>query len=170
VTHVVVTGDTLYSIALHYGVSVNDLMAANNITNPNYIRVGQVLVIPLSGVTPTPTPTGQAPQPTPIIYTVRRGDTLYSLARRYGTTVEAIARDNNIVNPNLIYVGQQLVIHGTTTPPPPQPCTRTHVVLSGETLTSIAYRYNTTVWTLQQMNNLANPNVIYAGQYLNVPC
>jgi LysM repeat protein len=165
-TYTVRTGDTLYSIALRFGVTVQDLMAANGITNPNYIRVGQVLIIPDPNATPTPTPTG-TPQPSPTVYIVRPGDTLYSLARRFGTTVEAIARDNNIVNPHLIYVGQRLVIHGTPTTPP---CTRTHVVRYGETLTSIASRYGTTVWTLAQLNNLANPNLIYAGQLLVIPC
>jgi len=165
-TYVVVTGDTLYSIALHFGVSINDLMAANGIINPNYIQVGQTLIIPNPSWTPTPTPTG-SPPPTPTTYVVKAGDTLWSLARRFGTTVEAIARDNNIVNPHRIYVGQTLIINGT---PPPSPCTVTHRVQYGETLTSIASRYGTTVWTLAVLNNLANPNLIYAGQYLLVPC
>jgi putative chitinase len=102
------------------------------------------------------------------VYVVQPGDTLYSLARRFGTTVQAIAQDNNIVNPNCIYVGQRLTIHGTSGTP--SPCTITHVVRYGETLTSIASRYGTTVWKLAQLNNLANPNIIYAGQRLLVPC
>jgi LysM repeat protein len=163
-TYVVRLGDTLYSIAKRFGVSMQAIMQANGITNPNYIYVGQVLIIPNPGTTPTPTPTGTPSQST--TYVVKPGDTLYSLARRFGTTVEAIAQANNIVNPNLIYVGQTLVIYGT--PSPPSTCT--HVVRYGETLTSIARRYGTTVWTLAMLNNLANPNVIYAGQVLTVPC
>jgi len=166
VTYKVKTGDTLYSIARKFGVSIQALMAANHIANPNYIRVGQILIIPNPSATPGPTPTGQ---PT-TTYVVKPGDTLWSLARRFGTSVEAIARANNIVNPNRIYVGQRLTIPGAPTPPPPPPCTRTHVVAYGETLTSIARRYGTTVWQLAMLNHLANPNVIYAGQHLRVPC
>jgi putative chitinase len=112
------------------------------------------------------------PTTTPNVYVVKPGDTLSAIARRFGTTVWAIARANNIVNPHLIYVGQRLVIPGggPPPPPPPPPCTGTHVVRYGETLTSIARRYGTTVWALAQLNHLANPNLIFAGQVLRVPC
>jgi LysM repeat protein len=172
VIYVVHTGDTLYSIALHFGVTVQALMDANGITNPNYIQVGQTLIIPNPGATPvpspstTPTPTG-TPQPGPRYHIVRPGDTLYSLARYYGTTVQAICEANHLINPHLIYVGQRLLIPGAS---PPTPCVTTHVVRYGETLTSIASRYGTTVWTLAMLNHLANPNCIYAGQVLHIPC
>jgi LysM repeat protein len=160
-------GDTLYSIALRYGVSVQAILAANNLPNPNCIYVGQQLIIPCPGV-PMPTPTPGAPGPQPTVYVVQPGDTLYSIARRFGTTVQAIAQANHILNPNLIYVGQRLVIYGG--PGPVQPCTGIHIVQRGETLTSIARRYGTTVWTLARMNYLPNPNVVYVGQRLRVPC
>jgi LysM repeat protein len=159
-------GDTLYSIARTYGVTVNALKQINGIYNPNYIRVGQRLIIPRPGyVTPVP------PTPTsPVIYRVKRGDTLYSLARRYGTTVKKIARWNNILNPSRIYVGQRLTIYTGTTPSPAPPSCNTHIVRRGETLYSLARRYGTTVWTLAMLNNLPNPNIIYAGQRLILPC
>jgi LysM repeat protein len=163
--YVVRPGDTLYSIARKFGVSMQAIMAANNLANPNWIYVGQRLLIPSPG-TPWPTPT-PGPWPQPTTYVVKRGDTLYSIARRFGTTVQAIAQANHIINPNRIYVGQRLVIYGT---PGPQPCTGIHIVRYGETLSSIARRYGTTVWSLAQMNNLPNPNVLYAGQSLRVPC
>jgi LysM repeat protein len=169
--YIVRTGDTLYSIARRFGVTVQAIMAANNISNPNLIYVGQQLIIPSPGTPgPTPTPTATPTAGTPVpgqTYVVQRGDTLYSIARRFGTTVQAIAQANNIVNPNRIYAGQRLVIPGSGGTPPN---TCTHVVRYGETLTSIARRYGTTIWTLAQLNNLANPNIIYAGQRLRVPC
>lgn len=174
IIYVVRTGDTLYSIARRFGVSVQAIMAANNIVNPNRIYIGQTLIIPSPSTTPAPTPTPKptstpgGPTPQPTVYIVQPGDTLTSIARRFGTTVQAIAQANHIVNPNRIYVGQRLVIPGV--PPTQPPCTGTHIVRYGETLTSIARRYGTTVWTLAQMNNLANPNIIYAGQVLRVPC
>jgi len=107
-------GDTLYSIARRYGTTVQAIAQASGILNPAYIRVGQVLCI--SGLAPLPTPGGY--------YTVQRGDTLYSIARRYGTTHWAIAIANNLSNPNYIYPGQGLVIPGSIpgpVPPPPPP-------------------------------------------------
>lgn len=170
IIYVVRTGDTLYSIARHFGVTVQAILAVNNIPNPNCIYVGQRIVIPNPSATPTPKPTSTpgGPTPQPSVYVVQPGDTLYSIARRFGTTVWAIAQANHIVNPHCIYVGQRLVIPGAQ--PDPPPCTGIHIVRYGETLTSIARRYGTTVWTLASMNNLPNPNVIYAGQRLRVPC
>jgi len=160
VIYVVRSGDTLYSLSRRFGVSVQVLMQVNGISNPNYIQVGQKLTIPGSGyVTPTPSPS-------PATYVVQRGDTLYSIARRYGTTVGAIALANRIANPSLIFAGQKLVIPGASTPPPSD---LVHVVQAGETLSSIARRYGTTYWAIAIANNLANPNVIYPGQRLIIP-
>jgi LysM repeat protein len=153
--YVVQPGDTLYSIALRYGVSVQAIMAANNLPNPNCIYAGRQITIPCPGV-PVPTPTPGGPWPQPTTYVVQPGDTLYSIARRFGTTVQAIAQANHIVNPNRIYVGQRLVIYGT--PGPVQPCV--HIVQRGETLTSIARRYGTTVWTLARMNYLPSRSLV----------
>lgn len=108
-------------------------------------------------------------------YTVQRGDTLYSIARRFSTTVTAIAQANNIVNPNLIYTGQVLIIPtgdgGTPPPPPPPPPsgTTTYTVQSGDTLSRIALRFGVTVQAIAQLNGIVNVNVIYVGQVLQIP-
>ena len=99
--HVVQRGENLYRIGLRYGVSLWSIAQANGITNVNLIRTGQVLLIPV----PVP-----APMPQPRIYIVRPGDTLAGIAWRFGTTVWVITRANGIWNPNLIYVGQRLLI------------------------------------------------------------
>jgi LysM repeat protein len=104
-------GDTLYSIARRYGTTVQAIAQANGILNPAYIRVGQVLCIP--GLAASPLSGGY--------YTVQRGDTLYSIACRFGTTYWAIAAANNLSNPNYIYPGQTLLIPGYTAPPPSTP-------------------------------------------------
>ncbi|MDZ7836211.1 MAG: LysM peptidoglycan-binding domain-containing protein [Alkalibacterium sp.] len=96
-------GDTLSAIAARYNTTVARIASANNITNVNLIRVGQVLTIPGTGGSTTPPSSSTT-------YTVRPGDTLYSIAQRYGTTVQRIVADNNISNPNLISVGQVLTI------------------------------------------------------------
>ncbi len=132
-------------------------------------------------------PGAVAAQDGPLYHTVAAGETLSAIAVRYGTTVAEITRLNNLANPNLIYVGQRLLIRegsggppGPTptpappppnpTPPPPPPSGQTtHVVQSGETLSTIAQRYGVTWQAIAQANNLANPNVIYVGQRLLIP-
>ena len=99
-------------------------------------------------------------------YTVKSGDTLYGIARTYGVSVSALASANNITNTNLIYVGQVLVIPGTTTPPT---STTTYTVKSGDTLYKIAASYNTTVSKIASANNITNVNLIYVGQVLTIP-
>jgi LysM repeat protein len=101
VYYVVQQGDTLTRIALRYGTTVWAIAQANGIWNVNYIRTGQVLLIPVQGPIPGPGPT---------IYIVQPGDTLSGIAWRFGTTVWAIAQANGIWNPNLIYIGQRLYI------------------------------------------------------------
>lgn len=97
-------GDTLWAIAQTYDTTVQAIAKRNNnIVNPNRIYVGQRIIVP-KGVAPTPTPAGQ------VVYFVEWGDTLWDIARRYGTTVDAIAAANNVQDPNRIYVGQRLVI------------------------------------------------------------
>jgi LysM repeat protein len=109
-TYIVQPGDNLFRIALRYGITVDALKAANGLTG-NTIYVGQTLVIPgQPALAPTqPLPQGDA---STSYYSVQPGDNLYRIALRYGTTVDALARANNIVNPSLIRAGQVLVIPG----------------------------------------------------------
>jgi LysM repeat protein len=100
-------GDTLYSIARRFGVSIWQLATTNAIPNINLIFVGQVLIIPGGGGTPPPAP---GPSPIPTRYVVQAGDTLYSIARQFGVNVWQLAQFNNLMNPNLIYAGQVLMI------------------------------------------------------------
>ena len=104
----------------------------------------------------------------PFLYLVRRGDTLSSLARRFGTTVSAIAAANGLVNPNLIFAGRFLLIPCPGAPPTPPPPGCIYVVQPGDTLTRIAARFGTTVFRLVSLNGIANPNLIFAGQCLRV--
>ena len=116
--HVVQRGENLFRIALRYGMTAQALAAANGIANTNRIYAGQRLVIPGHGNTPStptqPTPSGQT-------YTVRRGDTLSGIARRYGVSAWALAQANSLRNPSLIYVGQVLRIPSGGNPVPPAP-------------------------------------------------
>lgn len=165
--HVVQPGETLFRIAQIYGVTVDDIVAANNLADRNLISVGQQLIIPSASVTPAP---AVSPPPThSTAYIVQPGDTLSLIAQHFSTTVEAIAQANGIVNPNLILVGQSLAVPVPQDAPPPPPQTVVHVVQLGETLARIALRYNTTVWAITQANALSNPNIIHIGQRLVIP-
>ena len=101
VYYVVQAGDNLTRIALRFGTTVWAIAQANSIWNVNYIRTGQVLLIPVAVPVPPPPPT---------IYIVQPGDTLSGIAWRFGTTVWALAQANGIWNTNLIYIGQRLYI------------------------------------------------------------
>ncbi|MCP5100613.1 MAG: LysM peptidoglycan-binding domain-containing protein [Chloroflexi bacterium] len=125
-TYEVQWGDTLGRIAAQFNVTVNEIVQVNNIANPDLIFAGQSLEIPTDTDPPTPTPVPpDNPTPIPGSYTVRSGDTLSAIARRFNTTVAAIAQLNGITNINFIQVGQLLRIPGGSVPPvsptPPPP-------------------------------------------------
>jgi putative chitinase len=101
VTHQVKAGESLSSIANYYGVLAADIIKANDLKDPNRLFAGQMLVIP--GIAAHPTPT-------PIIHVVRPGENLYSIARRYGVSPEALASANGIADYDRIQAGQRLKI------------------------------------------------------------
>lgn len=160
-THVVARGDTLYSIARRYGMTVGEIKRINRLSSDT-IYVGQVLSI---AVVPT-TPAAPTAAPGSTAYAVVRGDTLYSIARRYGTTVNAIVAANHLAGTN-IYVGQRLRIPTLTTPTPSS-AQGGYTVVQGDTLYAIARRYGTTVDAILAVNHLSS-TVIYVGQRLVIP-
>lgn len=160
-TYTVQRGDTLYSLARRFNTTVQAIMSANNLTSTT-IYIGQKLTIP-GGSTPNPTP-----NPAPSTYAVQAGDTLYSLARRFGTTVDAIVTANKLPS-TTIYIGQKLTIPGGSTPnPSPNPTPTTYTVQAGDTLSAIARRFGTTVQALMSANKLTG-TTIYIGQRLVIP-
>ena len=190
-TYTVQWGDWLSKIARQFGVTNEALMAANVRLNPNLLVPGQVLTIPGPGGT-IPPPAGAPPTPAgePTTYTVQRGDWFYTIARKFGATVEALQAANPGINPNLVFQGQVLNIPGTGTAPPPSatltpvasgptpttgpigtpvPKLSRYTVQAGETLYSIALQFNTTIYALQIANHLASPHFIYPGQVLVIP-
>jgi len=135
-------GDTLYSIANNYGISVNELKTINNLDN-NYLAIGQLLNVP-SGLSLVNS------------YIVSSGDTLYSIAKKFDTTVPKLKEANNLTS-NMLSVGQKLII--------PIDEENTYVVKAGDTLYSIAREFNTTVDEIKRLNNMTN-NVLTIGQIL----
>jgi len=112
-----------------------------------------------------------APVETPGTYTVQAGDTLFRIAQRFGTTVDALAHANNITNVHRLDIGTVLTIPGADdAPPPTEPAQeQIHVVQAGETFFRIALRYGFTVDELASYNNIANPNRLDVGQQIRIP-
>jgi peptidoglycan-N-acetylglucosamine deacetylase len=154
--YVVTTGDTLWGLALRFGTTVDAIRTRNGLTS-DIIYNGTKLIIP------------GAQGGEQVTHVVQAGENLYRIALKYGTTVEAIAAANNIINPSYVYVGQKLVITKGGTVPDSSTGVRYHVVQPGETLWSIAMRYGTTPWQIAAANGIANVNFIYAGRTLRIP-
>ncbi len=118
IVHIVQPGENLFRIGLKYGVDWRSIMTANGLYNTN-IYAGQALVIPGTTDEATPAPLPPTPDPTPPpatdtgTYIVQRGDALWLIAQRFNVTVDDLLRANGVVNPNLIFAGQVLVIPGS---------------------------------------------------------
>lgn len=104
-------------------------------------------------------------------YVVGRGEWAYQIARKCGTTFNALQAANPTVNLAIVYPGQSLNLSGgaSTTPPGGTSSGRRYVVRFGDTLYSIAARFGTTAYAIQLANHLANPNFIWVGQTLIIP-
>ncbi len=149
-TYTVQNGDSLWKIANRFGTTINQLKAANNLTNDN-LKVGQILVIPNT------TNTGET------TYTVKNGDSLWKIANQFGITINELKNANGLTGDNLS-IGQVLTI------PKEKPIIseNTYTVKNGDSLWSIARKYDTTVDTLKTLNNLTN-DTLSIGQILKVP-
>ncbi|MEW6524403.1 MAG: LysM peptidoglycan-binding domain-containing protein [Bacillota bacterium] len=174
VKHVVQSGDTLYSLARRYGVSVDALIQVNNIKNPDRLSIGMELLVP-SRIT---------------VHEVAKGDTLFEIARKYGVEVKTLTEANGITNPNLLRIGQRLIIPGTgpeapaevvvahvvsrsTAPPPTEgdatEASTTHIVVKGDTLWSLGQRYGTTPQAIAAASGITVASVLRVGQKLTIP-
>jgi LysM repeat protein len=162
----VAPGQTLTQIAQAYGTTVTALAAANGITNPNQVLSGATLVVPGSATTASPSAASRT-------ITVVSGDTLSTLAARYGVTMAALAAANRITNPNQILIGATLVVPGpgvsTASLVSSGGQTPSVTVQLGDTLTAVAARYGVSVAALAAANGITNPNYVTAGRHLALP-
>lgn len=151
--YTVQSGDTLYSIAKKYDVSVDAIKEANNLPN-NTLTIGQILIIPTE-------------ETDYILYTVVAGDSLYAIARKYGLTMQELMEFNNLGS-TLLSIGQVLKIPVAVEETIPPVAETTYTVKSGDSLYSIAKKYNTTVSDLMTYNRLTS-NLLSIGQVLKIP-
>lgn len=148
--YTVVRGDTLYGIANRFGLTVNDLKNMNNLTS-NTLSIGQKLIV---GNTVSSNN-----------YIVKSGDTLYSIAKNFGLTVDDLKNANGLINNNLS-IGQNLIIPSESSSDNIN--TFTYTVVKGDTLYSIAKKYNTSVSDIKNINSLTS-SVLSIGQKLIIP-
>ena len=156
--YVVQPGDTLYTIALAFHLTVDDLIAYNDLAG-TVIRPGQTLSLLAS-----------TPAPSPLTVTVRPGDTLWNLARDNQVTVNALASANHLGSSSLLHPGDTLTVPGRYAAPTTDtggPVPPTVTVVKGDSLWSIAHRYNTSVSALMSANDLSSADV-FAGQTLRI--
>lgn len=152
-TYIVVAGDSLWSIAQKFGTAVDTIKRLNNLTS-DVILVGQSLLIPTSNGDVKPPVDNN-------VYTVVAGDTLWKIAQRFRTTVDAIKRLNNLISDSL-RIGQQLKI------PTGNQVVQYYTVVAGDSLWKIANRFGTTVDAIKRLNNLTSNN-LSIGQQLMIP-
>lgn len=171
-THRVQQGETLFSLAKKYGLSLSELRRLNNMTESSVLQYGQELIV--SGNTESrETPKIEKTTPSevssssssPEYHTVSRGQTLYSISKIYGTSVSNIQQWNNLSGTD-IAVGQQLKVSAGSGSPK-QASAFSYTVKRGDTLFSIAKRNDITVSQLKSINNLSS-NTISVGQVLRV--
>lgn len=171
VTYTVKKGDSLYSIAKQYNSTVDAIKRYNNLTSNN-LSIGQKLKLPCYMKD-----NDNTTMPNFVMYTVKAGDSLYSIAQQYNTTVDKIKSDNKLTS-NTLSIGQVLMIADKTTDAIVEECFGEdevleedyviYVVKPGDNLYSIARKYDTTVSELKRLNNLTSNN-LSVGQELKIP-
>ncbi len=156
VAYTIRAGDTLFALAQRFGTTVQAIIALNPGIDPNNLQIGQVICIPQ----PISCPVGS------VAYTIRAGDTLFALAQRFGTTVQAIIALNPGIDPNNLQIGQVVCIPQPTTCPAGS---FAYTIRAGDTLFALAQRFGTTVQAIIALNPGINPNNLQIGQVICIP-
>jgi len=189
--HVVKKGETLWTIAQRYNLSVNSILTNNNISNSELISIGQEMKIPShknavieknianqpvinennSNVNNNINPPEKAEA---IAYTVKAGDTLWNISRKYGVSVEVISSVNNLKEKDFLSLGQKLEISAigggvSISNQKQEPTIITYTVVKGDTLWSISQRYDVKMNSIISTNNLKEISRLSIGQKLKLP-
>ncbi len=159
--HRVYRGETLSGIARRHKTTVAALQRVNALGRSTTIRVGQILKVPNRVTAPAVVHASGS------THRVRRGDTLYDLARRYRTSVQALRKANNLGRVSLIRAGQSLNIPGRRVLQSAS-TKKVHRVRKGDTISHVATRYGVSLWDILRLNNLRKSSVIFPGQVLRI--
>ncbi|MFS0913034.1 LysM peptidoglycan-binding domain-containing protein [Microbacterium sp. 179-I 3D2 NHS] len=182
-SYVVQPGDTVSAIAARYGLGVVDVLTWNGLSWRSVIYPGQTLALqPAVPAATAPAPAAASPAPATTVHTVVSGDTVFGIAGKYGTTVDAVLQANGLTRASIIYPGQAIVVAGPAAPaaiaaapapasPAPQTAPTTaivHTVVAGDTVFGIARMHGTTTAAVLALNGLDASSIIYPGQTLAV--
>ena len=158
-TYVVKKGDTLYSISKMYDIPLNELKLYNNINSDN-LSVGQQIKIPESKSIITPSEDEVINEGS--VYVVQKGDTLYSISKKFNVTIDDIKKNNSLIS-DILSIGMNLLIPTSSS----LGDIIVHKVISGDSLWSLANKYNTTIDDIKKLNNLVS-DLLIVGQELQV--
>jgi LysM repeat protein len=158
IVHSVAPGETVSGIAKRYGVSTQGILEANGLESYDKIYPGQKIKVngACSG----------GSEDRVMVHTVARGQTVTSIAKQYGTSVNAVLAANGLGPRDKIYPGQSLIIFNGEVP---QDVVVYHEVTRGETISSIASKYGASVSRVLEANRLGARDRIYPGQKIKVP-
>ena len=163
-------GDTLYAIAQKYNTTPQYILQLNNLNTQSRLSIGQQLKIRETKQVTEPAPTfNPTPEISSDVYTVQRGDSLYAIAQKYGTTPQAILDLNGLAANATIYIGQMLRVKAPSTEPPKTNSNfQNYTVQQGDWLAKIADRFGTTPEEIVRLNNISGGG-LYVGQQLLIP-
>jgi polysaccharide deacetylase family sporulation protein PdaB len=163
IIYTVQPGDTLYSIARMYGSTIQGIIDTNNITNPNLIYPGSVILIPVEEEY-------QETPPGSLIYTVQPGDTLYIISLLFKVSIQRILELNDISDPSLIYPGMKIILPLEAVNPfqPVVPGIIRYTVLPGDTIYRIAARFGTTAQSILNANPGLDARRLIPGMVITI--
>lgn len=165
--YTIIEGDTLYTISRKFNTTIDAIIAANPGLNPLNLYGGLSICVPGTQAPQQP-PTGGCPIGTSQ-YEIKSGDTFYSIANRFDTSIQALIDANPDVDPSRLYVGQHICVTQKQTQSPACPTLNYYVVREGDTFYTIARAFNTSVSELTRVNPGVNPGNIYDGLVLCIP-
>ena len=157
--YTIIAGDSYYGLAKRFNTTIPALIAANPGVEPGNLQIGQKICIPV--------PSAGELCPGGFQYIIKAGDTYYSISRRFGVVVEALVAANPGIDPNKLRIGQPICVPAAK--PLPCPGGRFYTIVAGDTLYSLASRYNTTVDAIKAANPGIDPLDLRIGQIICIP-